>query len=38
VKAIEELMARTARYDEMDDLAISSITPISEAVAAKNAM
>jgi sulfofructose kinase len=38
VKAIEELMARTARYEEMDDLAISSITPISEAVAAKNAM
>jgi sulfofructose kinase len=36
VKAIEELMVRAPRYDEIDDLAIASITPISEAVAAKN--
>ncbi len=38
VKAIEELMARTPRYDGIDDLSISSITPISEAVATKNAV
>jgi sulfofructose kinase len=38
VTAIEELMAGTPRYDGIDDLSIASITPISEAVAAKNAM
>jgi sulfofructose kinase len=38
VKAIEELMARAPRYDEIDDLSISSVTAISEVIAVKDAV
>jgi len=37
VNAIEDLMARTSRYDGIDDLSISPIS-ISEAVAIKDAV